>query len=274
MNDPATGHVAVFDEAPGEGEPFDPAALRNRPLADPVNWLTHLKYHSAFNLLELVSDTEVIVSHPGVAAATAAGGETDTSAAYTYNGGTFNWPVLTHGLGYEPLVMVAAGSNILTPGYIIQANAGGAARYVSAYSSAVQVFIREVAARGSTALSALNQTYRILVFRNPRAPEGDLSIEFDPVNDVFQMGQGRFDVSRRYMQVRPGGTPFGLATGPTIDLKNGAPRFVNPGGGVVDPIPATLKLAIRVNSQPAVFGDPMNYTGSFAGSAAIPLQVP
>lgn len=275
MNDDETGHVAVFDEAPGGGDPGSPAALCNRPLRDPLNWLTHLSYHSAFNLLELLSDTEVTINHPAVAGATAAGGETDISAAFTYNGGILTWEVLTHDIGdYEPLVFVTAGSNALSSTFLIQANAGGAQRYVSASSTTTKVLIKEVMVKGNTTLAALTQTYRILVFRNPRAPEGDLAIEIDPPEDVVRLGRGRFDLSRRYMVARDGGTPFGLATGPTIDLKNGAPRFVNPDGSIVDPIPATLRLAIRVTSQPAVYGDPMNYTGSYTGTPAIQLQVP
>lgn len=275
MNDDETGHVAVFDEAPGGGDPGSPAALCNRPLRDPLNWLTHLSYHSAFNLLELMSDTEVVVAHPAVSAVAGPGGETISGGEYSYDGGTINYAVLTHGIGdYEPLVLVVAGDDVLTPGYIIQANAGGAARYISAYSTTTQVVIREVAARGTSVLPALNQTYRILVFRNPREPEGNLAIEIDPPEDVVRLGRGRFDLSRRYMVVRDGGTPFGLATGPTISLGNGAVIFRNPSGDLVNPIPYSLAIAIRVTSQPAVYGGTMGFLGVISSSSAIQLQVP
>lgn len=275
MTDPEAGHVAVFDEAPGDGDPMDPNALRNRPLKDPINWLANLKYHSAFNLLELMSDTEVIVAHPAVSAVAGASGETISGGSYSYNGGQINYPVLDHDAdGYEPLIMVAVGNNILTPGYIIQANAGGAARYISAYSTPTQVFIREVASRGTTVLPTLNQTYRILVFKNPPAPVGPYSMEIDPIGNVFRLGQGRFDLSRRYMQVRPGGTPFGLATRPSITLGNGAVVFRNPSGSDVNPIPYSLSIAIRVSGQPAVFGGSMGFLGVIGSMSSIPLQVP
>jgi hypothetical protein len=85
----------------------------------------------------------------------------------------------------------------------------------------------------------------------------------------------RFDSSRRYLQVVPGGSPLGLSLGRTIDLNNGAPRAVRPDGTTFDPVPATLTTRIQGNYQPApAYGASLAYGGSYAGPETVQVQAP
>ena len=65
------GVVAIFTEASGGGEPTDMTALRNRPAADPANWLPNLFFHSSLDMLQVSSDDLVSIAHGAISAATA-----------------------------------------------------------------------------------------------------------------------------------------------------------------------------------------------------------
>ncbi len=278
MADPTLGHCAIFDEAAGGGDPEDVNSLCNRPLADPETWLGSVYFHSAFDYLEVAFDTTVTVSHGVIGSGTdALGSGAATQSVYDLDATVVDHDVLTHSLGYEPLVIVGFGDDVLAPGYPVQVpgTVNGSVRYVAPYVTSDKVFLREFRSRGSAGLSTISLDYRVVVFRQPPVPSGNNLIDFDPGTGTLTMGFERFDSSRSYLQVVPGGSPLGLATGRTMDAKNGAPRFVAPDGTSYDPVPSTVKMGIKSSLEGAItYGSSMNYTGTFAGGGAVLVQAP
>lgn len=275
------GIAAIFDEADGGGEITDITSLRNRPANDPESWLANIYFHSALNHMEVSSDDTVSVSHALIDAATGPGGEIPLNSNYDADGTTVDWDVKTHSLGYEPLVLVAVGSNLLMPGYPVQVpgTTNGSARFVSAYVTTTKVFLREFRVRGSATLAAQSIDYRIVVFRNMRAQSGNVLFDFDPDTGGVSMAKGTFDNSRKYLQVVPGGTPLGLALGRTMDGKNGAYRIIRPDATTFDPVPNTVKQGIYAtggtfSSDTLVYGSAMNYDGTYTGGGSVQVQAP
>lgn len=278
MTDPVTNNIGLYDEPVASGAYDDPNSARNAPLNDPEGFLAQVYWHIQFDNMEVFSDNVVTINHAAVASGGTGGGGMSANSGFDYSGPLVNWDAKTHGLGYEPMAYVAVGNNLITPGYIVQIGAGfGAARYVSVHVSTTKVFIREYSSRGSAGLSAASINYRVIVLAKQPPAEGNVPpklIDFNEASGLTKFGDGRWSADRRYMQVVPGGSPFGLALGRTLDLKNGAVRFVAPDGTIYDPVPATLKTGIGATSFPAVFGNSMAYNGTFAGDEVLLVQAP
>lgn len=279
MTDTTTGRVAIFDEAPGGGAYDDPNSLRNRPLNDPVTWFANLYFHSDFNYMEVsTGPASVAVSHPAVATISAPTGAT---ANFGWGSGTADHVLLAHGLGYAPLALVALGNNILWPGMPVQSQGDGGQRYATVYTDATNVRLYEFASVGVSNLAAASLNYTVIVFRNPPAPSGNILFDFQSATGEVQMGLGKFNSLRRYLQVVAGGTPFGIAYGGrTIDLANGAPRAFRPDGTFFEPVLAGLQFALpridlRGTNWGTTAGASMAYSGSFAGPpGSIQVQAP
>lgn len=279
MTDPATGRCALYDEAPGGGDVTNPNSMRNRPLNSPGSWLPNIYFHSDFNYLEVgFGPTNVTVNHASVPVTPAPDGATIN---FGWNGGaTTDRLLFTHSLGYSPLAMVALGSNVVWPGVPVQSTGDGGMRFVTIYTTATEVRMREFGTTGPTNLPSVNLTYTILVFVNPPAPTGNVLFDFDPVTGITEMGRRKFKSDRRYLQVVPGGSPFTVSYGGrTIDLANGAPRAIRADGSAFDPVPSSLGIALsRVGLTGTNFGwsygSGMNYTGSYSGPGNIQVQAP
>ena len=279
MADPASGKVALFDEAPGGGDPADPASLRNRPLLDPSAWLANLYFHSGLDNLEVAVDQTITVNHAVVAATGtigALGG--DVASSVKLGASSTDLVLLNHGQAAVADAMVVAGNRVLYPGMPLQTFSDGRGRYVSAYVTGTQVKLHEWTSVSATALPAVSIDYRVLVFRAPPAPSGSLLADFDPASGALGLARGRFLSSRRYLQVVPGGSPFSVAYGKSIDLKNGAPRFTFADGSVFDPVPANQKGRLSTvfgsHSFTGAYGNSMAYNGSFAAPPQILVQAP
>lgn len=276
MIDPASGEVALFDEAPGGGDVEDAGSLRNRPLLDPENWLANLYFHSLLDNMEVVSDTTVTVSHGAIGAASNTTG-IELAGAIDYGAGVVDHELVTPALGYEPLVLIAIGDQLLTPGQPVQGPGvtGGTVRYVAPWVTSSKVYLREYGSRGTGGLSALDIDYRVLVIRQPRGRSGSYLADFDPDTGVLELAYGRFRSDRRYLQVVPGGSPFGLCLGRNADAANGAPRFSSADGTIFDPVSSATKMGIKAAAEGSVtYGAAMDYTGTFTGAGAIQVQAP
>lgn len=278
MTDPATGRCALYDEAPGGGDADNPNSMRNRPLNNPKSWLANIYFHSDFNYLEVATGPTVVsVSHPSVATVGVPPGATINSG---WANAVADHVLLTHGLGYAPLVLVAQGSNIIWPGMPVQSDGVGGMRFATVHVNTTQVKLFEFAAVGTSALAATSINYTVIVIKNPPAGSGNILFDFDPATGAVRMGKEKFNSLRRYLQVVAGGSPFGLSYGGrTIDLANGAPRAVRPDGTTFNPILSSLQIALgRLGydgfNYGSVFGNPMNYTGSYAGAGNIQVQAP
>jgi len=275
MTDPSTGRCALFDEAPGGGDFDDPNSMRNRPLNDPITWIANVYFHSDFNYMEVShGPTATTISHAGVGPTSSTIPVAGT-IPFGWYAAAANHLLLTHNLGYIPDAIVHVnGGNVIWPGMPVQVDGGGGARYVSVYCTTTEVRLYEWASVGSSTLAATSLTYNTIVFAAPPAPSGNILIDFDPTTGDVEMGLGKFNSSRRYLQVVPGGSPFGIAYGRTIDLQNGAPRAVRPDGVAFDPVPAISIALARFPGYPAVGGGSMEYNGSFTGPPQIMVQAP
>ena len=276
MTDPATGRCALYDEPSAAGAPDNPNSARNAPLNNPTTNLQYLYFHSDLDYMEVShGPTDVIYGHPVVPAVAGVPGESVPVAA----GGWFNSAaLLTHSLGYVPDFFVVRNGDIVYPGTNVQYDGSdGRARFVTVYATTTQIVLYEWALQTTNTLASINQTYTVVVFRQPPAPSGNLLLDFDPsTGGIVQMGRGKFNSSRRYLQVTPGGTSYGFSLGKTIDLNNGAPRYVDPDGSILDPLLTIVASKVIGINEPndAPFGPSMRYQGSFAGSGSVLVSVP
>ncbi len=238
MTDPATGRVAIFDEAPGGGDPADPNALRNRPLNSPAAWLAKVFFHSDFDYYEVVAGpTNVAITHPTVAGKTT---ETATLPKLVHYGQTVvtHHTLLAHGLGYVPSYMVITGSMLLPPCTRIQADGAGTlssrSRWVTPYATTSAIRLMDVGHSSDVALAAMAATYGVVVFKQP-AFSNNYLFDFDPASGRVRLGKGKFDSAVRRLRLAgaAGDSPYDIPLGPTIDIANGRTRVVLPDGSVL-----------------------------------------
>lgn len=293
MTDPDTGNVGLFDEptpAVVDADYADPNSACNAALNDPEAFLAHVYWHILFDNMEVLSDTVETVTHATIPAASSSSGGTgggdypdggiSLGSGFDYSFTPVDHTLLAHGAGTAPFVLIAIGDQIISPGHIVQITAGGVARYVSPWVDGTNVYLREYASRGTSSTAGFSQDYRVLVFRPQRAAEGNdppILRDFDPDTGIVTMGDGRWSSEYRYLQVVPGGTPFLLAMGRTLDLNNGAPRYVAADGTIFDPVPATMVLTMRIAGAVIAgsnSGTPGNYGGSWTGDDVIEVQAP
>lgn len=272
MTDPATGRCALYDENGTSGDADNPNSTRNAPLNSPASHLDKVYFHSDFDYMEVShGPTVATISHAAVTAGSVPSG---ASIAFGWTAASADHLLLTHGLGYVPQAMVVYDGNLLWPGMPVQVDGSGGSRFVSFYCTSSAVRLYEWASVGSSNLAAASRDYTVLVFKAPPAPSGSVLVDFDPSTGVVEMGFGKFNSSRRYLQVVAGGTPFGIAYGRTIDLNNGAPRAVRPDGTTFDPVPSSLTLGVERPGTSYVQGSSMGYGGSYAGPGSIQVQAP
>lgn len=280
--------VALFDEAPGGGDPADINSPRNRPALNPGAWLGNVYLHSALDNMEVASDTTVTVNHLAAGGTTTGGvsggsgmgtGASQNGADLKYKATSAEHVLVTHGLGYVPDCMVLVGDKLVT-GAPVQTQTDGRGRYCTVYADASTIRLREWTAVSSLALPSISLNYRVLVFRRAPAASGNKLLEFNPTTGELRLARNRFASKRRYLQVVPGGAPFSLPYGKTIDLQNGAPRVANPDGSFTDPVPSTLKgrwrciFANGSETYTGAYGNSMSYNGSFSGPQQVLVQAP
>lgn len=274
-----TGAVAIYEPAPGGGDPEDLNAPMHRPLHDPVAWFDLIYFHSDLNYMEVsTGPVSVTVNHPSVATIPAPPGATIN---FGWGSGTANHVLAAHGLGYAPLALVALGNNILWPGMPVQVQGDGGMRFATVYSDATNIRLYEFASVGTSPLAATSLNYTVIVFRNPPTTLTKTLFKVSASSGEVEMGLGKFNTLRRYLQVVPGGTPFGISYGGrTIDLANGAPRAYRPDGTYYEPVPpgtaiALARLDLFGRDWGNIFGSSMHYTGAYGGPQGnIQVQAP
>lgn len=285
MIDPNTENIGIYKEPIETGDFDDPDSDRNAPLNNPLDNLQYLIWHIQLDNMEVVIEQEATVNHPempiGSSSIGGSGEGSSLSSNIDYSYTPIDYTLFAHNLGYEPIIYVSDGTKIIPPGYVLQrAGSGGTAvRYVSFYVDSTNVYLREHGTKGGSALPAISKTYNVMVIGHQSPSEGNVPVilkDFNPTTGVLKLGDGRFSSEKRYLQVVPGGTPFGLALGKTMDFNNGAPRFVDVDGNIFDPIPDDVLVRIYVGSQTksADASSPSNYGGSFSGSETLRVQAP
>lgn len=267
MTDPATGRCALYDENTTVGDPTDPNSTRNAPLNNPGAHLDKIYFHSDFLYGEVALSGSITIGHPAIAAGSTAGANTSV----VFGGAATTHVLATHGLGFAPMAMVSFGSNVITPGYPIYAG-NNSWRFVTAYSTNSQLLLYEDALRSGAAPSQA-VTYDYLLFRDtPQAVSTQL-IDWDPATSTVKMGLGKFDSSKRYLQVIVGGSPYFFPLGRTGDLSNGAMRIVDAVGNVFDPVLSGLAYRI-VPPSGSSYGASMSYNGGYTGGPVIQVKAP
>jgi hypothetical protein len=274
--DPETGDTALFVDPGGGGQWDDINAPMNRPAKSPLNWLSHLYFHSSLDPMEVAVGPQVVnVSHASIPAGSGADGVLTWDNSQFYGGWSTTHTLLNHGLGYPPDFLLLSGSNVIHPGYPIQFDSSdGRSRCVTAYATSSQILLYEFGIRATNAMAAVTVPYTVIVLRRPPAPTGNVMFEFEPDDGLVRMGKEKFRSDRRYLQVVAGGSPFGLPTGKTIDLKNGTFRSVAPNGSARDVVPSTFRVAFGEYFTSLGFGPDGNYNGSFSGTPSVQVQAP
>lgn len=276
MTDPITGRCALYDEPVNTGAFDNPNSARNAPLNNPASNLPFLYFHSDFNYLEVVATPSVTVNHAAIPAAAVPAGATIN---FGWASAVADRLLYTHGFGYPPKVLAVLGNNTLWPGVPVQTGSG-ATRFASIYVTNFEVRMVEFAAASPVALPAINLTYDLLVMSDPPSPSGSIMMDFNESTGIVQMGRGKFRSDRRYLQVVPGGSPFGIAFGgKTIDLNNGALRAFRADGTAFEPVPAALQLGLAQydlfnNYYGISYGASMGYGGAATAPGIIQVQAP
>lgn len=270
--------VAFFETAPGGGDPANPSSLRNRPLVDPGNWLGNIIFHSDLDYMEVShGPTDTTISHAAVAAGTGPASGLGLNNLLFYSGVTTTHLLLTHSLGYVPDFLVVANGDTVFGGTSVQRLSDGRTRNVAAYATTTEIRLAERAVQTSSIMPAISVTYTIIVFKRPPAPSGNIGFKVDPVVKRVMMAREKFDSRRRYLQSVAGGTPYGFTAGRTVDLKNGAPRLVDPDGTITDIVPAGTAMYFAMTAEPTgsrTYGASQAYDGTFTGSPGILFKVP
>lgn len=136
----------------------------------------------------------------------------------------------SHGLGYEPKIMLAYGGRVLPSGYMIQNDGSGLNRTIAPWASSSTVYLREVAISSASTLGAVSRDYKLIVLRNAAPNPALPAMSGDGVD--IQIGRGLIDSTKSYLRkVGVGDSPFSLDNDYGIDDNNG--RLRTAAGGVV-----------------------------------------
>ena len=223
--------VAIYEEAPGGGDPTDVNSAMNRPVLTPMSWLPYVYFHSDFNYYNTFAyNLNAVISHPEVA------GKTNEVTLQTKFLGTFvyyDYLLLTHNLGYVPRFFVASDGVMLPNGYPVQRPGAGRMRFVTAYATTSQIRLKEFAVSSDTALVAADISYQVLAFADSAVNPALNKLLLQPGNVVF--GQGKFRMDQPPLRVVASGeSPFSVARTRTAAIGNGALRVYPPTGAPID----------------------------------------
>lgn len=278
MTDPLTGRCAIFEENGTTGDPDNPNSTRNAPLNNPNANLSRIYFHSDLDYCEVShGPTTVTVTHASVSSGSDPATGVGWSNKLVYGAYSIDRNLLTHNLGYVPDFLVISNDDIVYGGTPVQYASDGRTRNVTVYATSTQIRMHETAVRTSSTLSSVSRDYTVIVFRQPPSPIGNILIDWNPTSEVLTMGKEKFKSDRRYLQVVASGSTFGFARGRTIDLSNGAVRFVDPDLSITDVVPPGTAMYFAMSTQPTgsiELGPSFAYDGSFAGTAGIQFQVP
>lgn len=224
---------AIYEEAPGGGDPLSPTSQMNRPVVSPLSWLDNIYFHSDLNYYPTIVNEVTTISHPAVAGRTVSVGQ-DVYLSQLYYGQslTFDHLLIQHNLGYVPLFFVAYDGKMIPHGMPVQSASGGV-RLVSAYATTTQIRLREFATSSASTLPAVSRNYQVLVFRNNTVDPLLPMLRIEPGDVVF--GQGRFRGNTPHLRATgPGDSLYAQARNRTAAVRNGSFRAYPPNGTPVD----------------------------------------
>lgn len=235
---------AIYDEAPGGGDPINPASLMNRPVINPSGWLANIYFHSDFDYYSTRHFETVTINHGAV------GGTTTSLGPINSFGGqsvTADHLLVQHNLGVVPRFFVVYDGRMIPHGTPVQRPDVGRARFVTGYATTTQLRLFERAFSSTATLPAVSLSYQAMVF-GPSAADPLLDqLLISPANVVF--GKGKFRMEWPHLRVvGPGDSPFAQAQGRTAGIGNGAIRAWTPNSGA--PIDFGGSYSGNFNSAP------------------------
>lgn len=244
---PAQNIVACYDEAPGGGNIEDINAPCNAPAKNPHLHLSRVYWHVDFFQYELAMPLQnKTVAHTSLAGKTLYYGTSGASGLingftnppsegiYVESRGNIrvqNITLVTHNLGYIPTFYVAYAGRMMPCGSLIQ-DQGDRGRFVSAFATSTIIGLKETAIASDVALSAVNRSYQVLVFRNPATNPALplMGLQSDGAN--IWIGRGKVDSKKQYLRRTLAlESNFDLDLGRTADYRGGGVRIAS--GGVV-----------------------------------------
>lgn len=219
---------AIYEEAPGGGDPLDPNSLMNRPIISPTAWLNNVYFHSDFDYYGTAFYTpSVTINHaavPGIVRSITQIRNFEGQAITT------NHNLITHNLGYIPNFFVIYDNKMIPHGTPIQSVDAGRQRFVTAYATTTQIRLNEVGYSNANTLPAITLNYGIMVFGNNEINPTLQTLLAEPGNVVF--GRGKFRMEWPHLRVvGSGDSPFAQATSPTAAIGNGGIRVWSPNSG-------------------------------------------
>ncbi|HEV7345788.1 MAG TPA: hypothetical protein VGN60_09190 [Devosia sp.] len=222
--------AACFEEPNTLGSELDIDAPRNTPMKDPINHLSAITWHSAFDQFELaVGPTDVVIGHTSLAPLSTVLGI--GSLSYVVHGDRRETDILlvNHNQGYKPRAKVTIGGRVISAGQMIQ-DSTQYRRTISVFSTTTGVYLRETAYSSDVELPAHNQSYRVYVFRQAQPTPGVPL--FSKSGGVMTLARGMVRSDGKYLRrTGAGDEEFSLDSGPTLDVSNGHKRVAN--GGVL-----------------------------------------
>lgn len=228
---------AIYEEAPGGGDPIDPTSLMNRPVMSPMSWLANLRFHSDLDYYGVAAfNLSIPIAHSAVAGATVANaGGISNPIYYQFNSATQDQLLLTHNLGYVPKFYAVVDGKMAPNSVPVQYESVNKIRFASVYATTTEIRVQSFGFTDNTNLSATTVTYGVMVFRTPNAVPAFpmLNIEASGLGVIF--GQGKFVGSQPHLRVvGPGDTNFAVATNRTVAIRNGGFRTYLPNGTYFD----------------------------------------
>lgn len=223
---PGTGKMAIW-ENPAAGDVMAPY---DDPLA---NW-DLVRFHSDFQYLNNAIEVSGIsvnhslvagVSGSGYAPPSAGGGSTGPIASGQVV--VSNKTVYTHSLGYVPWFQLRFAGRVVSPGTVVQ-QATSQIRFVAPYATSSIIGLVDIGISSSADLAAQTSSYDLTIFREtaeiPGDPLAHLRVDGNPIT----IGYGRVTSEQRPLRrAVSGDTSFFIPYGRSMDIRNGAVRFIN-----------------------------------------------
>lgn len=224
--------VAIYEEAPGGGDPIDPNSLMNRPVVSPSGWLGNILFHSDLNYYGIVTAQSVNISHPGVPGSNQLVDPLN-SVRLTGIYQRSDHLLATHNLGYVPKFFCIYDGKLIPHGTAVQNEPGNGQRFVTAYATATEIRLGELASSTINALGGATINYQVIVFRDAIANPTSMMLDMQPT--VVDFGRGKFRGAEPHLRADGAGDVlWPIATNRTSAIRNGARRTYLPNGGYVD----------------------------------------
>lgn len=225
------GSKAAVYQKPVSGDPL-------APFHDPGDHLDKVLFHSDLDFYRRhMGPTEVTVSLPAVAGSTR---QFTASPRLNILGqvSISDISVLTHSLGYVPNYDIIWNGGSLIDGDLVQeiADAGGSrGRYLSHWADETDIYISSRGISSDSSLPSMSFTCTVVVYKLGQAA-GNVVFDFSTATGRLTLGKGMFDSDEVLLraQGQAGDSPYDIALGQSIDIRNGRSRVARPNGTVSD----------------------------------------